>query len=149
MARHILRTTTLALALLTTLSTQAASPLDKLKSAAGEQLGGSSSGGSAAGMLGGLGLPSIGSGTASNAAGVLQYCIERKYLAGGAAGVKDKLLGKIGLGGGKETQDKGYQSGLSGMLSGSDGKSFDMGKIQDQLKDKACEYVLDNAKSLI
>ena len=35
------------------------------------------------------------------------------------------------------------------MLSGSDGKSFDMGKLQDQLKDKACEYVLDNAKSLI
>ncbi|CAN7755518.1 DUF2501 domain-containing protein [Pseudorhodoferax sp. LjRoot39] len=146
MARHLLRTCTIALAVLTALSAQAASPLDRLKSAAGEQLGAS---GSAAGMLGGLGLPSIGGGTASNAAGVLQYCIERKYLAGGAAGIKDKLLGKIGLGGGKETQDKGYQSGLSGILSGSDGKSFDMGKIQDQLKDKACEYVLDNAKSLI
>ncbi|MGC3984783.1 MAG: DUF2501 domain-containing protein [Pseudorhodoferax sp.] len=147
MARHLLRTCTVALAVLTALSAQAASPLDKLKSAAGEQLGAGSGG--TAGMLGGLGLPSIGSGTASNAAGVLQYCIERKYLAGGAAGIKDKLLGKIGLGGGKETQDKGYQSGLSGILSGSDGKSFDMGKIQDQLKDKACEYVLDNAKSLI
>lgn len=146
MARHLLRTCTIALAVLTALSAQAASPLDRLKSAAGEQLGAS---GSAAGMLGGLGLPSIGGGTASNAAGVLQYCIERKYLAGGAAGIKDKLLGKIGLGGGKETQDKGYQSGLSGILNGSDGKSFDMGKIQDQLKDKACEYVLDNAKSLI
>nr|WP_145544743.1 DUF2501 domain-containing protein [Variovorax boronicumulans] len=143
------RACAIALAVLTTLSAHAASPLDKLRSAAGEQLGAGSSGG-AAGMLGGLGgLPSIGSGTASNAAGVLQYCIERKYLAGGAAGIKDKLLGKIGLGGGKETQDKGYQSGLSGILSGSDGKSFDMGKLQDQLKDKACDYVLDNAKSLI
>lgn len=105
--------------------------------------------GAAAGQLGGLGLPSIGAGTASNAAGVLQYCIERKYLAGGAAGIKDQLLGKIGLGGGKEQQDPGYQSGLSGILSGSDGKSFDLGKIQDKLKDKACDYVLDNAKSLI
>ncbi|KQP43956.1 DUF2501 domain-containing protein [Pseudorhodoferax sp. Leaf274] len=147
MARLRLRTSTLALVLLTALSAQGASPLDQLKSAAGEQLGGGSGG--AAGMLGGLGLPSIGSGTASNAAGVLQYCIERKYLAGGAAGIKDKLLGKVGLGGGKETQDKGYQSGLSGILNGSDGKSFDMGKIQDQLKDKACGYVLDNAKSLV
>ncbi len=144
MATHTLRTATLALTFLAAVSTQAASPLDALKGAAGEQFGGS-----AAGMLGGLGLPSIGSGTASNAAGVLQYCIERKYLAGGAAGIKDKLLGKIGLGGGKETQDKGYQSGLSGILSGSDGKTFDMGKLQDRIKDKACEYVLDNAKSLI
>ncbi|RCW76650.1 DUF2501 domain-containing protein [Pseudorhodoferax soli] len=148
MARHLHRTCTVAFVVLTALSAQAASPLDQLKSAASEQLGGGSSSG-AAGMLGGLGLPSIGSGTASNAAGVLQYCIERKYLAGGAAGIKDKLLGKIGLGGGMETQDKGYQSGLSGILNGSDGKSFDMGKIQDQLKDKACGYVLDNAKSLV
>lgn len=146
MARNFLRTLTLAAVLLPALAAQATSPFDKLKSAAGEQLGAS---GGTAGLLGGLGLPSIGSGTASNAAGVLQYCIERKYLAGGAAGIKDKLLGKIGLGGGKETQDTGYQSGLSGILNGSDGKSFDMGKIQDQLKDKACGYVLDNAQSLI
>lgn len=145
MPRPSRRPSILAVLLLVAASVHAAGPLDKLKSAAGEQLGG----GGNAGLLGGLGLPSIGSGTASNAAGVLQYCIERKYLAGGAAGIKDKLLGKIGLDGGKETQDKGYQSGLSGILSGSDGKSFDMGKIQDQLKDKACEYVLDNAKSLI
>ncbi len=35
------------------------------------------------------------------------------------------------------------------MLSGSDGKSFDMSKIQSSLKEKACDYVLDNAKSLL
>lgn len=115
---------------------QAQGLLDNLKGAASNQLGG-------------MGLPSIGAGTASNAAGVLQYCVERKYLSGGAAGVKDQLLNKIGLGAGKEKQDPGYQSGLSGILSGSDGKSFDLGKVQDKLKDKACDYVLDNAKSLI
>lgn len=146
MARRTLTASACALALAAALPAQGASPFDQLKGAAGAQLGAT---GGAAGLLGGLGLPSIGSGAASNAAGVLQYCIERKYLAGGAAGIKDKLLGKIGLGGGKETQDPGYQSGLAGILNGSDGKSFDMGKIQDQLKDKACDYVLDNAKSLI
>ena len=127
----------------------AAGLLDGLKGAATEQLGGgSSSGGSAAGMLGGLGLPSMGAGTAGNAAGVVQYCIKNKYLGGGASGVKDSLLRKAGLGG-KEEKDPGYQSGLSGMLSGSDGKSFDMSKVQSSLKEKACDYVLDNAKSLL
>lgn len=120
--------------------------MDNLKGAATEKLGAM---GGSGGLLGSLGLPAIGASTASNAAGVLQYCVERKYLAGGAAGVKDALLSKIGLGGAKAQQDPGYQSGLGGILSGSDGKSFDLSKIQDQLKDKACDYVLDNAKSLI
>jgi hypothetical protein len=123
----------------------AAGPFDQLKNAASSQLGGS---GGAASMLSGLGLPSIGSGTASNAAGVLQYCIQNNYLAGGAAGVKDAVLGKLGLGG-KESQDAGYQSGIGGILTGTDGASFDLGKIKSDLKEKACDYVLNNAKSLL
>ena len=98
-------------------------------------------------MLGGLGMPAIGGSTASNAAGVLQYCIKNKY-ASGAQGVKDALVGKLGLGG-KETQDAGYQSGAKGLLSGSDGSTFNIGKLQSSLKEKACDYVLDNAKSLL
>lgn len=120
----------------------AASPLDRLKSAASEQLGGTNA-------LAGLGLPGIGASTASNAAGVLQYCIQNNYLAGGAAGVKDALLGKIGMGGAKASQDKGYQSGLLGELRGSDGTSFDFGELKNDLKHKACDYVLNNAKSLL
>jgi hypothetical protein len=129
-------------------SVHAAGLLDGLKGAATEQLGGGSSSGSAGGMLSGLGLPSMSGSTAGNAAGVVQYCIKNKYLGGGASGVKDSLLRKAGLGG-KEEKDPGYQSGLAGMLSGSDGKSFDMSKIQSSLKEKACDYVLDNAKSLL
>ncbi|WP_326539395.1 DUF2501 domain-containing protein [Pseudorhodoferax sp.] len=143
MVPQSLRISTLSVLLLAAASVHAAGPLDKLKSAAGEQLGNSGS------LLSGLGLPSIGSGTASNAAGVLQYCIQNNYLAGGAAGVKDAVLGKIGLGGDKAEQDKGYQSGLGGILGGSDGSSFDLGKIKADLKQKACDYVLDNAKSLL
>ncbi|KQP13532.1 DUF2501 domain-containing protein [Pseudorhodoferax sp. Leaf267] len=128
----------------------AAGLMDSLKGAAQEQLGGggSSSGSSgAAGMLGGLGLPAIGGNTASNAAGVLQYCMQNKY-ANGAKNVKDALLSKVGLGG-KEQQDPGYQNGVKGLLTGSDGSTFNMDKLKSNLKEKACDYVLDNAKSLL
>lgn len=136
-----------ALLAATLATAQASGLLDNLKGAAAGQLAGGQGGGTA-GLLGGLGLPAIGAGSASNAAGVLQYCVERKYLSGGAEGVKNALLGKLGIAG-KEQRDPGYQSGLAGLLQGSDGKSFDLGKVQDQLKDKACDYVLDNARSLI
>jgi hypothetical protein len=146
---HHLSTLCLTLVLAASAQVHAAGPLDRLKSAAGEQLGGSAGSGGAGSMLGGLGLPSIGSGTASNAAGVLQYCIQNNYLSGGAAGVKDAMLGKLGLDSGKAAQDTGYQSGLGGLLTGSNGSSFDLGKVKADLKEKACDYVLSNAKSLL
>jgi len=106
--------------------------------------------GAAAG-LGGLGLPAIGSGTASNAAGVLEYCLKNRYLgASGAKGVQDQLLGKLGLSNpAAQKQDSGFQQGLSGMLIGSDGKGFSLNGLQNQLKEKACDYVLDNASALL
>lgn len=106
--------------------------------------------GAAAG-LGGLGLPAIGSGTASNAAGVLEYCLKNRYLgASGVQGVQDQLLGKLGLSSPAARQkDPGFQQGLGGMLMGSDGKGFSLDGLQDQLKEKACDYVLDNASSLL
>lgn len=128
-------------------SAGAAGLMDSLKGAATEKMGGGSGSSGSSSMLGGLGMPAIGGGTASNAAGVLQYCIKNKY-ASGAQGVKDALVGKLGLGG-KETQDAGYQSGAKGLLSGSDGSTFNMDKLQSGLKEKACDYVLDNAKSLL
>lgn len=49
------------------------------------------------GLMGGSG-GSLTSGSASNAAGILQYCMTNNYLGGdtGAAGVKDQLLGSLG-----------------------------------------------------
>lgn len=129
-------------------SASAAGLMDGLKGAAADKLGGGS--GAAAGsssMLGGLGLPAIGSGQTSNVAGVLQYCIQNKYTTQ-AKGVKDALLSKVGLGG-KEKEDPGYQSGIKGMLTGSDGSTFNMDKLKSNVKEKACDYVLDNAKSLL
>jgi hypothetical protein len=109
-------------------------------------LGGS--GGSSA--LSALGLGNLSSGTASNAAGVLTYCMKNNYLnADKAAQVKNQLLGKLGLGQKEEPKDQGYKNGLMGMVTGADGKSFSLDKVKSNLKEKACDFVLDNAKSLI
>ena len=107
---------------------------------------GSSSGSSSA--LSALGLSS--SGTASNAAGVITYCMKNNYLnADKAAQVKDQLLGKLGLGQKEAPKDTGYQNGLMGMVTGSDGKTFNLDKVKSSVKEKACDFVLNNAKSLI
>ncbi|RZZ89388.1 DUF2501 domain-containing protein [Pseudoxanthomonas winnipegensis] len=111
--------------------------------------GGEAAGG--LGALGGLSLPAIGGNTAGNAAGVLQYCVQRKYLSADAVtGVKDKLLSKYGLGGAqKPEQSPDYQRGLMGVLKGEGGQSFNLDAVSGKLKDKACDYVLNNATKLI
>ena len=119
---------------------------DNNSSALGGLLG--HSGAASSGMLSSLGVPA--SGTAGNAAGVITYCMKNNYLnADKAAEVKDQLLGKLGLGQKEEPKDQGYQNGLLGMVTGSDGKSFSLDKIKGNLKEKACDFVLDNAKSLL
>ncbi|RMX07823.1 DUF2501 domain-containing protein [Corticibacter populi] len=110
-------------------------------------LGGSALGASA---LGGLGLPSLAGGSAGNVAGVLEYCVKNNYLKqANASAIKDRLLGKAGLSSTQPEQDGGYASGLGGVLSGGDGKSFNLSSIQDNVKEKACDYVLENASSLL
>jgi len=149
-------------ALLATIAllTAAASPLaqsqmlDALKGKLGQsgtsatagESGTASTAGSLANSLG-LSMPSLGTSTMGNAAGVIEYCVKNNYLSADAAsGVKDKLLGMVT---GQEPQQTGYNTGLQGMLQGSDGKSLSLDNINSQLKTKACDYVLDNAKSLI
>lgn len=124
-------------------------------SAAGSLLGGTLGGSAVSGALGtsalgGLGLPNIASGSASNVAGVLEYCVKNNYLKKANVNtLKDGLLSKAGLGKTEPEKDSAYASGLSGMLSGGDGKSFNLNSIQDNVKEKACDYVLDNATSLL
>ena len=115
----------------------------------GGLLGGGAGGGSSA--LSALGLGGLtGSGTASNAAGVLTYCMKNNYLnADKAAEVKNQLLGKLGLGQQEQPKDQGYKDGLMGMIKGDNGQSFSLDKVKSNLKEKACDFVLDNAKSLI
>jgi hypothetical protein len=142
------RSTLIALALLAAgASAQANDLLDQLKEKAGAAA--SSQGGNASGSaLGNLGfkMPSIGSSTIGSAAGVLQYCVKNNYLGGDAASVKDKLLAKIT---GQKQQEKNFESGAKGLLKGGDGKTLNMKILSSKVKEKACDYVLKNATSLI
>lgn len=133
-------------------SAQAAGLGDALRGQSGgsssSALGGMLGGGADMTALSALGLTS--SGTASNAAGVITYCVKNNYLsADKAAQVKDQLLGKMGLGQKEEPKDEGYLSGLSGVVTGSGGQTFSMEKVKGNLKEKACDFVLNNAKSLL
>lgn len=117
----------------------------------GGLLGNSGGATAGAGGLSALGLGGLtGSGTASNAAGVITYCMKNNYLnADKAAEVKNQLLGKLGMGQQEQPKDQGYKDGLMGMVKGDNGQSFSMDKIKGNLKEKACDFVLDNAKSLL
>ena len=116
---------------------------------AGSGLGGMlGAGAGGAGALSALGLSP--SATAGNAAGVISYCMKNNYLnADKAAQVKDQLLGKLGMQKQEEPKDTGFQNGLGGLVTGANGKSFSIDKLKGDLKEKACDFVLDNAKSLI
>lgn len=127
---------------------------DALKSGRSDSDSGSSGlskalgGGSSGGGLSALGLPNLSSDMAGNAAGVLQYCIEHKYVdAMDAENVKNKLMDKAGIG--NQEKDDDYEKGLSGVLSGSDGKSFDLERLKGDLKDKACDYVLEHGTDML
>jgi hypothetical protein len=99
-------------------------------------------------------LSSLTSGSASNAAGVVEFCIRNKYLGGDAAtSMKDKLMGKVSGGGdaaGKD--DPGYADGLKGVVKTGDGGSVDLSKntgIKAKFTEKACESVLEHSKSFL
>ena len=116
-----------------------AQSLDSLKGAAGNLLGqkGSTSA-----------LPSVSSlGSAQNAAGVLGYCQSHGYLPSATDTLKDKLLGGLGGSSSQATQDKGYQQGLSGVLQGGNGQSFDLGNLKGTVAKKLCQHVADKATS--
>jgi hypothetical protein len=117
----------------------------------GQSTQGSSQGSALGGALGGLSMPAVSGNTAGNAAGVLQYCVQRKYLSANAVtSVKDKLLSKYGMGGAQKAEEStDYKSGAMGLLKGDGGKSFNLESVSGKVKDKACDYVLDNATKLI
>lgn len=106
--------------------------------------------GSLKGLAGGLDPSSLASGSAGNAAGVIEYCMKNNFLGGGAGGVKDQLMGKVNAGGESDKAD--YADGAKGLLKTGDGKSVDIGKIggmKESVTKKACASVLDHAKSLL
>jgi hypothetical protein len=136
-----------------TLSALAATPaqaqlMDQLKGAVG---GGQSNSGGMLDGLGGGSLPSVGQASPSNTAGVLQYCIQNKYVgSGGAASVKDSLMSKV-TGSGQSTNDSGFRQGSNGLLQTGNGQSYSLGGggVKQQVTQKVCDLVLQHAKSLL
>jgi hypothetical protein len=124
--------------------------MDQLKGAAGSGQGGNSGGGVLGGLAGG-GMPQVGQASPSNTAGVLQYCIQNKYVGGGgASSVKDSLMGKM-TGSGQGSNDSGFKAGSSGLLQTGNGQNYSLGGdgIKAQITQKVCDQVLQHAKSLL
>ena len=110
-------------------------------------------GGKLGGMLGGS-SGSLSSGSMGNVAGLLQYCVKNNYLGGdsGASGLAGKLLGKTQGGAGNTD----YQSGLSGLLKGSNGKTTNLSDVgggnpdlKSKITTKACNIVLKQGKKFL
>lgn len=70
------------------------------------------------GKLGGMipGASGLSSGSMSNVAGLLQYCVQNNYLGGatGASGIQDQLLGKLGTSSGSTTDAGATDTASSG-----------------------------------
>ena len=102
------------------------------------------------GMAGGLDPSKLVSGSAGNAAGVIEYCMKNNFLGGDAGGIKDQLMGKVT--GGGETEKNDYADGAKGLLKTGEGKSVDIGQLgsmKESVTKKACKSVLDHAKSFL
>jgi hypothetical protein len=75
--------------------------------------------------MAGLASSPLSSGSMSNVAGLLQYCIGNGQLSEqGAVPVKNQLMAKLPSG--AKTADRGYSDGLKGLLHGSNGNLVDL-----------------------
>lgn len=115
-------------------------------------MGGSSVSG-AASSLGVESLSSITSGSAGNAAGIIEFCVKNNYLSGGnASSVKDQLMEKLSTNQNQPAQSNpDYIAGANGILSGSNGESVDlsMAGLKATAAKKVCQKILDQAKSML
>ncbi|MEX2940140.1 DUF2501 domain-containing protein [Serratia fonticola] len=142
-------------------SAQAAGLMDSLSSAATElsKSGGStSSGGMSLSSLSGLlngGDKALSSSSMTNAAGILQYCVQNNVLsANGTEAVKDQLLNKLGITSTANANSEDYQQGLGGLLNTGKGNTLDLNslgtsQITEKVKQKACDLVLKQGMSFI
>ena len=85
-------------------------------------------------------LPNVSSVSASNAAGVLQYCMSKQLVSSTNAGrVLEGLTKKTDV-----TNSSDFTAGASGQILGD--KSFSIGSAPGFLQSDACDLVLKRAK---
>jgi hypothetical protein len=107
------------------------------------------SAGGVLGALGGGGVPSVGSASPGNLAGVLHYCIQNNDVSSGAArSVQSQLMSKLG---GQASSDPGYGAGQGGTLETGPGGGYSLGGtgIKQEVTRKVCNMVLQRAQSML
>nr|WP_300311493.1 YjjA family protein [Halomonas sp.] len=119
---------------------------DSVKESASSML--SEGGGEGGGLLSSLSSGSFSSGSLTNLTGVINYCQEKGYLGSTADVAKDQLMEQLGVSA-EPTEDSDYQQGLSGILQGEDGESFNLASLGDTVGEKACGMVADQAVSMV
>jgi hypothetical protein len=126
--------------------------LGNLLKGSGSSDGSSSGGLSSLGSMGSaLTGQSMTSGSTSNVAGVLQFCIKNNYLSGnGASSVKDSLMSKLG-GTSAASSDSGYTDGANGLLKSGNGQQLDLSGsgLKQQVTKQVCDKILSQGKSLL
>ncbi|ODT79825.1 MAG: hypothetical protein ABS69_06945 [Nitrosomonadales bacterium SCN 54-20] len=98
-------------------------------------------------------MSSITSGSAGNAAGIIEYCMKNNYLGGdNASSVRDQLMGKITGSGDQPAQNNpDYINGAQGIVSGSTGQNVNlsMAGMKASAVKKVCETILEQGQSML
>ena len=91
----------------------------------------------------------------TNAAGVMQYCVEHNVVKNNVQSVKDQVLSKLGLDTTAAQQQKpDYTQGVAGLLNTGNGQQLNLQSLSnspmgEKLKTKACDVVLKQGKNFI
>jgi hypothetical protein len=107
------------------------------------------------GSMGGMGVPSVGSASPTNLAGVLQYCIQNNDLGGADAAsssaVQSGLLSKFTGSASPPADNSAFSAGSAGELSTGNGQNFALGGsgIKAQITQKVCEQVQKHGQSML
>ncbi|MFB4362742.1 DUF2501 domain-containing protein [Pantoea sp. BS_8] len=91
----------------------------------------------------------------TNAAGVMQYCVEHNVVKNNVQSVKDQVLSKLGLNTtAAQEQKPDYTQGVAGLLNTGNGQQLNLQSLSnspmgEKLKTKACDVVLKQGKNFI
>ncbi|MEG3111544.1 MULTISPECIES: DUF2501 domain-containing protein [unclassified Pantoea] len=106
------------------------------------------------GLLNG-GDKAVSANSMTNAAGVMQYCVEHNVVKNNVQSVKDQVLSKLGLNTTTAQEQKtDYQQGVAGLLNTGNGQQLNLQTLSnstmgEKLKTKACDVVLKQGKNFI
>lgn len=149
-------------------SASAASWQDQLSSAASQlsqqqnsnttSSNGAQSGGLSLSTLTGLlngGDKAVSASNMTNAAGVMEYCVQHNVVDNNVKSVKEQVLSKLGLSTPAAHEQKtDYQQGIAGLLNTGNGQQLNLQSLSnspmgEKLKTKACDVVLKQGKKYI